>query len=413
MKHLVIILTFSFFLQISLTAQEDNTGINFFEGNWEELLAEAKSQNKPIFIDAYTSWCGPCKTMTKNIFPNEDVGEYYNEHFICYKSDMEKGEGIEIAKKFEVKCYPQLLFIDAEENIIHRTAGSRSAEEFITLGNIAINPKENFQYYKNIFEKEEEDIGNGFLYLEMKDNSCLSTIDELNKIVSHLNNNKKLQTDENHKKLFEFDIQSPSVAFDYIVSHEEAIIKGTSETQFIYKIGTSSINAMQKSISGETKEQTNKILENTTQVKEGIYTFLNKIKINKEYHKALEAYYLLHLYSDDLASHTNEVYNYVQNYYYHYTFADYHFYYITQYAEIMIDNSVDKQQLKDVKAWLQQAIEEREWAESHYQLAKLEHTFGNYSNALEEAGKAKTMLEEQGKETEEVDKLIEKINSDK
>jgi thiol-disulfide isomerase/thioredoxin len=413
MKHLVILLTFSFFLQISLTAQEDNTGINFFEGNWEELLAEAKNQNKPIFIDAYTSWCGPCKTMAKEIFPNEDVGEYYNEHFICYKSDMEKGEGIEIAKKFKVKCYPQLLFIDAEENILHRTAGSRSVEEFIALGDIAINPKENFHYYKTLFEKEEKDIENGFLYLEMKKSSCLSTTDELNKIVSHLKNNKNLQTDENHKKLFEFDIQSPSVAFNYIISNEKAMIKVTSENQFIYKIGTSSFKALQKSISGETEEQTKKILKNTTEIKDGINTFLNKIKVNENYHKALEAYYLLHLYSDDLASHTNEVYNYVQNYYYHYTFADYYFYYITQYAEIMINNSADKQQLENVKTWLQKAIEEREWAESHYQLAKLEHSFGNYSKALEEAKKAKTMLEEQEKETEEVDKLIEKINSDK
>jgi len=44
-------------------------GIRFEQGDWATILAKAKSAQKPIFIDVYTSWCGPCKKMAKDIFP--------------------------------------------------------------------------------------------------------------------------------------------------------------------------------------------------------------------------------------------------------------------------------------------------------------------------------------------------------
>jgi hypothetical protein len=46
----------------SLFAQEKGTreqGIQFFEGSWSDVVAAAAEQNKLIFVDAYTVWCGP------------------------------------------------------------------------------------------------------------------------------------------------------------------------------------------------------------------------------------------------------------------------------------------------------------------------------------------------------------------
>ena len=39
---------------------EDEAGIQFVTGTWEEVLAIAKKAKKSIFVDAYTTWCGPC-----------------------------------------------------------------------------------------------------------------------------------------------------------------------------------------------------------------------------------------------------------------------------------------------------------------------------------------------------------------
>lgn len=113
-------------------------GMRFFEGSWKEVLAQAKAQKKPIFIDIYTTWCGPCKQMSKNIFPMENVGEKFNSLFINYKIDAEKGEGIEIAKKYSVDAYPTYLFVDADENLFYKSIGSMPADKFIAEADLAI-----------------------------------------------------------------------------------------------------------------------------------------------------------------------------------------------------------------------------------------------------------------------------------
>ena len=43
-------------------------GIAFFKGTWQEVLEQAKKENKLIFMDCYTSWCGPCKMLAKEVF---------------------------------------------------------------------------------------------------------------------------------------------------------------------------------------------------------------------------------------------------------------------------------------------------------------------------------------------------------
>ncbi|HET9053144.1 MAG TPA: thioredoxin family protein, partial [Cyclobacteriaceae bacterium] len=52
-------------------------GIHFETGTWAEILAKAKQQNKYVFLDAYTTWCGPCKWMDKNVFPTAEAGAYF------------------------------------------------------------------------------------------------------------------------------------------------------------------------------------------------------------------------------------------------------------------------------------------------------------------------------------------------
>jgi thiol-disulfide isomerase/thioredoxin len=115
-------------------------GIQFNSGSFEELKAEAAKTNKIIFMDAYATWCGPCKWMAAKVFTDDKVGAYYNANFVNAKVDMEKGEGIELAKQFQVTAYPTLLYIDAKGNVVHRGLGARDVDDFIALGNIALDP---------------------------------------------------------------------------------------------------------------------------------------------------------------------------------------------------------------------------------------------------------------------------------
>lgn len=132
-------------------------GIKFEEGNFASILAKAKKENKLVFVDAYASWCGPCKLMVKNIFPLKNVGDYYNSHFINAKIDMEKGEGIELAKKYNVKAFPTYLFIDGNGEAVHRTLGYVEEKDFIQFAMDAGDPNKRLTSLKQQFEKGEKD----------------------------------------------------------------------------------------------------------------------------------------------------------------------------------------------------------------------------------------------------------------
>jgi len=132
-------------------------GIVFFHGTFAEAKAEAAKQHKLIFMDCFTTWCGPCNRMSRDVFPRTDVGDFYNEHFICCKMDMEKGEGLDIAKSFVVRSYPTYLFLDADGSLEHRTLGSKEPDLFIADGKIAIDPKQNLHGLTVRFTNGEKD----------------------------------------------------------------------------------------------------------------------------------------------------------------------------------------------------------------------------------------------------------------
>ena len=71
-------------------------GIVFFKGTWQQALEQARKENKLIFMDCYTSWCGPCKMLAKEVFTDPEVAAFFNEKFVNVKVDMEKGEGMEL-----------------------------------------------------------------------------------------------------------------------------------------------------------------------------------------------------------------------------------------------------------------------------------------------------------------------------
>ncbi|MFN4365173.1 thioredoxin family protein [Chryseobacterium hispalense] len=132
-------------------------GIKFEDTNFNTILAKAKKENKLIFIDAYASWCGPCKLMVKNVFPQKAVGDYYNSHFVNAKIDMEKGEGIELAKKYNVKAFPTYLFVDGNGEVVHRTLGYVEENDFIQFAKDAGDPNKRLGALKQKFENGEKD----------------------------------------------------------------------------------------------------------------------------------------------------------------------------------------------------------------------------------------------------------------
>lgn len=141
-------------LSLTVSAQ----GIDFRDLTYQEAIEAAEAEGKPIFMDCYTTWCGPCKWMSANIFPQEEMGDYFNENFVCVKFDMEKGEGLDIAKEFKVRAYPTLLFIDQDRELLNVMVGaSREVADYIEAGSTALDPKANMPYLSSHKEENIDD----------------------------------------------------------------------------------------------------------------------------------------------------------------------------------------------------------------------------------------------------------------
>ncbi len=115
------------------TNEQKGQGIQFFTGTWDEALAKAKREKKLIFLDAYASWCGPCKAMKRKTFTDKRVGDFYNKYYVSIAVDMEEGEGPMLARKFKVDSYPSLIFLQPDGKFIGKATGFHSADEFLKI----------------------------------------------------------------------------------------------------------------------------------------------------------------------------------------------------------------------------------------------------------------------------------------
>ena len=72
-------------LVVACVAAFGQDGIRFESLTFKEALAKAKCEKKLVFLDCYTSWCGPCKAMADEIFPLKKAGDYFNPRFVSIK----------------------------------------------------------------------------------------------------------------------------------------------------------------------------------------------------------------------------------------------------------------------------------------------------------------------------------------
>ena len=156
MKLNKILLLSLIMLGSTLLVHCQNQSIKFIENDLDAAKEMALESKKLIFVDAYATWCGPCKWMSANIFTNDLVADYYNENFVNLKLNMEKGDGKDFAKKYSIRAYPTLVFIDGEGNVHHRKVGAlREPESFVALGETAQSEIKNLKAMHDKYQKGE------------------------------------------------------------------------------------------------------------------------------------------------------------------------------------------------------------------------------------------------------------------
>jgi len=213
MKKLILLL-----LPLSLMAQ---TGIQFKDISWEAALDEAKKTNKLIFLDAYATWCAPCKTLEKYTFTDAGVGALFNSSFINVRLDMELYPGLELAEKYEVNLYPTLLFINGSGELVHRGCGAVSVDELIALGQTVQQPEITLLGMKKAYDAGNRSPEKMDRYLAALDAACLDLDGFLKKHFGTIPEANLAETD-NWYLLREYVGDVYSREFLYLLKNQEA-----------------------------------------------------------------------------------------------------------------------------------------------------------------------------------------------
>ena len=109
-------------------AEAQNRSINFEQTKvWKQIVKKAKKEKKLIFVDCYTSWCGPCKMLAPTV---DKLAEKYDGKVIVGKVDVDEEQ--ELARQFGVMSIPTVvLFKDGKE--VQRTVGVQPQAAFERL----------------------------------------------------------------------------------------------------------------------------------------------------------------------------------------------------------------------------------------------------------------------------------------
>lgn len=140
--------------------------VQFEDTAFKALVAKAKTEDKLVMVDAFTTWCGWCKVMDRETFADSAVGAYINERFISTKIDMEEGFGIDLAMKHRVSQYPTYLFFDADGQLLARLSGFMKPAAFIDAVETAI-------YSESHLPKGNDPMNFNLMYPEWHRNSFL------------------------------------------------------------------------------------------------------------------------------------------------------------------------------------------------------------------------------------------------
>jgi thioredoxin-related protein len=177
MKQAIVILALSLPFLLYAQMNSFNEGVKWTEGmSWGQIKEKAKQEKKFVFVDVFTTWCGPCKKMDNEVYPNKNVGEIINPKFISVKLQMDKTDNDnekvknwypvvqQFNRQFNIVGYPSFLFFDPEGKLVHQASGWREVPAFIALVREALTDPE-ARYRKSI-----EKFRNGLLDYESMPN---------------------------------------------------------------------------------------------------------------------------------------------------------------------------------------------------------------------------------------------------
>ena len=244
------------FLTLSQTFAQ---GIIFRQDDWQNVLMQAKAQKKLIFVDIYTTWCGPCKEMDRKTFTQTAVGDKFNARFINYKIDAEKGFGITLAKRYSATAFPTCLFVDANENLVYKQEGQLEASDLLKEADMVLNNQANAKplyALEKLYNEGRKD--SEFLYEYIAVRSLYSGIDNKGLVDDYIKSLNPIQysADKTLRLVVSNGFRIDGKAFDLLLKFRE-------KAESLFEGGVEKVN---RTFSESINEVFSEALKNKNQV---------------------------------------------------------------------------------------------------------------------------------------------------
>ena len=126
MKRILLILA-----ALALGATTVQAQVRFETGSTDSVRKKALESGKLVFIDLYATWCGPCRTMERDVFSRRDVGEFMERWFVAAKYDVDKTTGKELLKRHGSGAIPLYLVFDTQGELLGRIQGAAKPDKFM------------------------------------------------------------------------------------------------------------------------------------------------------------------------------------------------------------------------------------------------------------------------------------------
>lgn len=272
------------------------TEVDFLYNNLGKAQRTAAKENKVIFVDGYTTWCGPCKWMDAEVFADPTVAKFFNNSFVNLKMDLEDGEGLDFAKRYMPEAYPTFYFLSAEGDVLHKALGAFDAKSLMEIAYDALRQESQLLTFQKGHESGKRDPDFLIDYAMLM--KALRIPDKTTVVRDYLKTQSDWTGEQNSKFIFDHvGINMEDDLFEYMLANTSQFYKYIGRSKVDNKI----INAIHGGLGPE---------GTPAEVEEQI-----KVLLPKESQRIIDRMYLDNLMAQDqiqdVTIFTNMAYFYV------------------------------------------------------------------------------------------------------
>lgn len=118
----------------SETAKSAGTSPSVGESKWltslEEGMIVAKRDGKPMLVDFYADWCGPCKQYKSDVFPTAEF-QKAAEKYVLVMINVDNQP--EVASRYKIEGIPDIRVLDAKGDVVDQLVGFGGADPLLAM----------------------------------------------------------------------------------------------------------------------------------------------------------------------------------------------------------------------------------------------------------------------------------------